>query len=224
MLTIDPLQPALDSFRRDWENRVGEVIAKMIAGDIEDLRASGLLDHAAEAGDAWPNASLLDAHARPFDLAGLVSRGPAIVSFYRGGWCPYCNLELRAWQNQLEEIRALGGTLVAISPELPDASLSTAEKNALAFPVLSDFGSELAAALGIRFSLSDKMRPFYERAGHDLPKRHGDGRWTLPMPATFVLEQGGRIASAFIEPDYRKRLDPAEAMAVLRALPDAKAA
>lgn len=211
-----PLQPELDTFRAGWETRVGETAARLIAGDIVDLRASGILDHAAKAGDRMPaTAKLRDAHGRPFDLAGLVKTKPVIVTFYRGGWCPYCNLELRAYQAMLADIHAAGAELVAVSPERPDHSLTTAEKNDLAFAVLSDIGGELASALGIRFMLSDAVRPFYEKAGHALPEHNGDGTWALPMPATFVVAKGGLIAAAFIEPDYRKRLDPSDAFAAL---------
>lgn len=138
-----------------------------------------------------------------------------IVTFYRGGWCPYCNLELRAYQQALPAIRAAGAELVAVSFERPDHALSTAEKNDLAFTVLSDTGGALASALGIRFTLSDTVRPFYEKAGHALPERNGDGSWALPMPATFVVERGGRIRAAFIEPDYRRRVDPRAALDML---------
>lgn len=210
------LQNELDAFRLGWEARVGETVARMIAGDIEDLRGSGILDRAAKAGDAFPvSTTLLDAHGRRFDLASLVAAGPLLVTFYRGGWCPYCNLELRAYQARLAEIRAAGVALVAVSPEMPDHSLTTAEKNDLAFPVLSDPGSALAAALGIRFTLSDTVRPFYEKAGHALPARHGDGAWALPMPATFLVAKGGLIRAAFVEPDYRRRVDPAQALGAL---------
>ena len=218
MTSPSSLQPALDSFKADWEARVGAQIAALIAGDIVSLRDSGALDRAAKPGDAFPDPGLTDALGRPFDLAALLAVRPAIVTFYRGGWCPYCNLELRAWQQALPELEAMGAALVAVSPELPDHSLNTAEKNALAYPVLSDTGGALAAALGIRFTLSDAVRPFYERAGHALPARHGDGEWALPMPATFVVAKGGRIAAAFVEPDYRKRTEPAEALAALRVL------
>ncbi len=212
------LQSELDSFRAGWEARVGEQIARLIAGDIDHLRATGILDRAAKAGDAFPKTTnLRDAHGRPFDLGALIAAKPVILTFYRGGWCPYCNLELRAYQALLREIHAAGAELVAVSPELPDHSLSTAEKNDLTFKVLSDIGSELAGSLGIRFTLSEAVRPFYEKAGHDLPGRNGDGTWSLPMPATFVIAQGGRIAAAFIEPDYRRRPDPKAALAVLAA-------
>jgi peroxiredoxin len=219
------LQSELDTFRKGWEERVGETIAQLISGDVEDLRGSGILDRTAKAGDQLPaTTNLIDPLNRPFDLAALAADKPLIVTFYRGGWCPYCNLELRAYQALLSDIRAAGGELVAVSPELPDHTLATAEKNDVAYTVLSDVGGALASALGIRFTLSDKVKPFYEKAGHALPDRNGDGTWALPMPATFVIERGGRIAEAFIEPDYRKRLDPKQALMALQSIGQRKAA
>jgi peroxiredoxin len=219
------LQTELDSFRAGWEARVGEQIAGLIGGDIEDLRATGILDRAAKAGDAFPaSANLRDAHGKAFDLRALIAAKPVILTFYRGGWCPYCNLELRAYQSLLADIHAAGAELVAVSPEIPDHSLTTTGKNDLTFTVLSDVGGELASALGIRFTLSDAVKPFYEKAGHALPDRNGDGAWALPMPATFVLEPGGRIVEAFIEPDYRMRLDPAKALEALLRITTRQAA
>lgn len=218
-MTNQTLQTELDAFRSSWEARVGEQIASLIGGDIESLRGSGILDRTARAGDVLPSATALrDAHDRPFDLAALVATKPVILTFYRGGWCPYCNLELRAYQALLGAIEAEGAALVAVSPEQPDHSLTTAQKNDLSFTVLSDVGGALASALGIRFTLSEAVKPFYQKAGHALPERNGDGTWALPMPATFVIETGGRIAAAFVEPDYRRRLDPDDALAALRAI------
>jgi peroxiredoxin len=220
-----PLQTEFDMFRAGWEARVGNQIVQLIGGDIENLRHSGILDRAAKAGDAFlATSNLRDAHNRPFDLKALIAAKPVILTFYRGGWCPYCNLELRAYQAILREIHAEGAELVAVSPELPDHTLTTTEKNDVSFTVLSDVGGELASALGIRFTLSDAVKPFYEKAGHALPERNGDGIWALPMPATFVVQRGGRIVEAFIEPDYRKRLDPQQALAALRESQVAKAA
>jgi peroxiredoxin len=219
-----PLQADLDARRSAWEARVGEDIARLIAGDIEDLRASGILDRAARPGDAFPLVpTLLDAQGAPFDLAALSARGPVIVTFYRGGWCPYCNRELRAFQAQLPAIRAAGAELVAISFEQPDHVRDTAMKNDLVFPVLTDAGGVLASALGIRFTLSEAVRPFYEKAGHALPERNGDGSWALPMPATYVVDRGGIIRAAFVEPDYRRRTDPTAALAALAGAPGAAA-
>jgi peroxiredoxin len=220
-----PLQTELDAFRAGWEARVGESIAHLIAGDIEDLRSTGILDRAAKAGEALPvTANLVDQHRKAFDLAALVAEKPVIITFYRGGWCPYCNFELRAYQALLADIHAAGAELVAVTPELPDHALTTAEKNDLSFTVLSDVGGAFASALGIRFTLSDAVRPFYEKAGHALPERNGDGIWALPMPATFIVSKGGVITAALIEPDYRKRPDPVEALQALHALKRTKAA
>lgn len=219
------LQNQLDAFRAGWETRVGGTVAALIASDIEALRGSGILDQVAKPGDLWPETGTpIDANAQPFDLSALIRKSTVVLTVYRGGWCPYCNLGLRAFQAQLGAIHDLGAELVAVSPELPDHSLTTAEKNDLAYPVLSDVGGALTEKLGIRYRLSDAVRPFYEKAGHALPDRNGDGEWALPIPATFVIERGGRIAAAFVEPDYRKRLDPVAALAALQRLVTADAA
>jgi peroxiredoxin len=213
------VQTQLDGFRISWEARVDETISALVRGDISDLHNSGILDRAAKVGDPWPTTqNLVDPHGKPLDLRVLIEQQNTIITFYRGGWCPYCNLELRAYQEMLEKIHQAGGTLVAVSPELPDHTLTTTEKNDLHYAVASDVGGVLARALGIRFTLSDSVRPFYEKAGHALPERNGDGVWALPMPATFVVERGGRIAASFIEPDYRKRMEPLEALNALRAI------
>nr|WP_246751927.1 peroxiredoxin-like family protein [Bradyrhizobium diazoefficiens] len=119
------------------------------------------------------------------DLSSLVAGRPLVVVFYRGGWCPYCNLELRAYQAWLSEIKELGARLVAVSPERPDHTSSTAAKNSLGFDVLSDAKGHLADALGIRFELSPQFRELYRKFGHDLPARNGDDAWSLPMPAVY---------------------------------------
>ncbi len=219
------LRNELNAFRVSWEARVGETIAALIAGDIEALHGSGILDRAIRPGDQWPaTGHLVDAFGQPFDLDALIRQKPVVLTVYRGGWCPYCNLELRAFQAQLGSIHQEGAELVAVSLERPDHSLTTAEKNDLTYPVLSDVGGVLAARLGIRFALSGAVKPFYEKAGHALPERNGDGEWALPIPATFVIERGGRIAAAFIEPDYRQRVDPREAILALQRLAQAEAA
>lgn len=218
------LQTELDTFRAAWSGRVDTAVAATIAADIEALRGSGILDRAARPGDRLPALTLPGADGAPVDLGALAAAGPLVITFYRGGWCPYCNIELRAYQQRLGAFNALGATLVAVSPERPDDSLDTAQKNGLAFPVLSDVKGRLADALGIRFRLTPEIVALYRRFGHDLPTRNGDGEWALPMPATFVVARGGTILAAFVDPDYRRRMDPEEALAALVAAATAKAA
>src|SRR6516162_3599735 len=214
------LQVELDAFKATWIGRVGPVVARMMVDDNASLLP--LAAKALKAGDTFPGVMLTDQLGRPIDLAELMVEGPLVVTFYRGGWCPYCNLELRAYQKALPAIERLGARLIAVSPETFDNVLTTAEKNDLAYTVLSDDRGRLADALGIRFELSAAVKDYFVKAGHDLPARNGDDCWSLPMPATYVVERGGRIALAFVDPDYRSRLEPAAAVAALRSLLDRK--
>lgn len=218
------LKSQLNSFQTSWKDRVGPETVALVTAANERLATSGLPGRMRKTGDSFPAATLPDATRQQVDLTVRLQQGPLIVSFYRGGWCPYCNLELRAYQALLEEIRAAGGDLVAISPERPDDALSTAEKNDLKFPVLSDVDGRLADALGIRFDLDDPIVELYRKFGHDLPVRNGDGRWSLPVPATYVVDRDGTILLAHVDPDYRNRLEPADAVAALRGLPARHAA
>ena len=210
------LQSELDTFKNAWLERVGPDTAKLV--DQDNLALQALAGNALRAGDRFPAIVLKNQMGEDLDLGELANIQPLVVTFYRGGWCPYCNLELRAYQKALPGIEALGARLVAITPETPDNSLSTAEKNDLSFSVLSDANGLLSEALGIRFELSPAIRALYQKFGHDLPARNCDDRWSLPMPATFVVEKGGVIAFAFVDPDYRRRLEPDAAIEVLRSL------
>jgi peroxiredoxin len=214
----ETLKSELESFRTEFMSKVPpEVREAMSRADLE-LAGSGIVENALKAGDQAPDFALPDAHGRTVRLSSLLKKGRVVLSFYRGGWCPYCNLELRALQQVLPELRQLNASLIAVSPQLPDASLSTAEKNALEFPVLSDTRSEVARAFGVAFDLAEELRPIYMRFGHALPDVNGDAQWLLPIPATYVIEQNGTIALAFIDVDYRKRLEPADILATLNAL------
>ena len=218
------LQTELDAFRSAWAERVGPGIVDTIRQDNEALAKSWIVDNALKAGDVFPGLSLPDQRGRQRDLKAMFTEAPLVVTFYRGGWCPYCSLELRAYQQALSEIERHGAKLVAVSPETPSNTLTTTEKNDLAFPVLSDVQGRLADALGIRFSLSQAIRDLYVKFGHDLPTHNGDGRWSLPIPATYVVAKGGRIALAHVDPDYRNRLEPQAALEALRKLQTSAAA
>jgi peroxiredoxin len=212
------LKADLDNFRSEFMGKVpAEIREAMTRADME-LAASGITQGAIKAGDRAPDFRLPEARGGYIRLRDLLAKGPVVVSFYRGGWCPYCNLELHALQNALPEIEQLGAQLVAISPQTPDESLSTAEKNELAFAVLSDFGSSTARAYGIAFDLAQELRPIYERFGHALPDKNGGDSWRLPIPATYVVDMDGAVVLAFVDVDYRNRLEPAEIVAALESL------
>jgi peroxiredoxin len=189
------------------------------AQTISDLVASGLSASALREGDVAPDFALPDTHGHVVALKALLDRGPVVISFYRGGWCPFCNLELRGLQRILPEIVQAKASLVAISPQLPDNSLSTEEKNQLTFPVLSDVGNIVAKCFGIVFTLPTALVQANKAIGRDLGEINGEaGAVQLPMPATFVLDKSGVIRLAFVEEDWSKRLDPDIVVDTLRGL------
>lgn len=190
----------------------------VMAQAAQELLERGVGKEALREGDRLPAATLLDAAGKEVSLGALVAEGPLVINYYRGAWCPYCNLELRAYQQLLPEIEALGGRLVAITPELPDHAVTASEKNALSFPVLSDVGLKLSEAMGLAFELPAALRELYGTFGMALDKLNGEDRWRLPIPATYVVGRDGVIVKAHVDPDYRTRMEPEEALKALRAL------
>jgi peroxiredoxin len=182
------------------------------------LKDSGLEYHSLKTGDLAPAFSLPDQRGETHRLAGYLEQGPVILSFYRGGWCPYCNMELNALQKLLPEIEQAGAKLVAVSPETPDNSLTTREKNALAFDILFDKGNELARSFGLVFELPLALRPIYQNLGLDIPGHNGDETFELPMPATYIIGSDGAIRYHFFDTDYTRRAEPGGVLAVLKTL------
>ncbi len=198
-------------------NKIPPEAMDIIVQSSAELDARGIGNSALIAGDTLPDATLIDANGMPISMASLLEKGPLIINFYRGGWCPYCNFELKAYQELLSEIQSLGGQLVAVTPEQPDNSLSTIEKNELKFPVLTDNGNAFAQALGLAFELPEKLQQVYAGFGLDLPGHNADTRWVLPIPATLVVKPDGEIMLSHVDRNYTKRLEPRDALAALKA-------
>lgn len=185
---------------------------------IKALRASFALERALGPDDRAPDFTLRGPRGRSIALANLLEAGAVVVTFYRGGWCPYCNMQLRAYQAVLTQITALGARLVAISPQRPDGSLSTAEANKLTFDVLSDIGNRVAHSFGLVWSLPEELRSALRSSNKALPDINGDDSWELPVPATYVIAREGGVALASIDVDYRNRLEPDAILAALGSL------
>jgi peroxiredoxin len=185
----------------------------------DELVASGAAGRALKAGDRAPAFTLHDADGRAWSSTGLLAKGPLVLTFYRGVWCPYCNLDLQALQEALPGLEALGAQLVAVSPQTASNSRKSARDNKLAFPILSDTGNEVAAAFGLRFELPGYLRDLYRDVfRNDLAVVNGEPSWTLPMPARYVIATDGTIAYAEVNPDYTNRPDPSELLPVLQGL------
>jgi peroxiredoxin len=201
------------------EDLIPKDALKLMDEATRELENSSLGDRSLKKGDLAPNFSLKDANGNVVVLSELLKEGPVVLAFYRGGWCPYCNIELRGLQKALPSIQAMGASLVAISPELPDNTLSTTEKNHLEFTVLSDIGNQVARSLGIAFELSTEMLHLYTEFEHELAVMNGEkGAKELPVPATFIISKTGVIEYAFVNADYTQRLDPEKILEILGGL------
>ncbi|MCH8686476.1 peroxiredoxin-like family protein [Pedomonas mirosovicensis] len=215
------LQAKLDAFKADFEagkppyNVPPSVIETMHRATAE-LIASGAAQRALKAGDKAPDFTLGDPDGNPVSSATLLAAGPLVVSFYRGVWCPYCNMELQALQAALPDFRALGANLVAISPQTPVNSRKSVRQNGLDFPILSDPRNDVAAAFGLRFELPAYLIELYQGLKNDLPAFNGDPSWTLPMPARYVIAQDGTILYAEVNPDYTRRPEPEDMLPAIR--------
>ena len=192
--------------------------AKIMDGAIEDLRKSTILAKALKTGDKMPSFSLPDVTKGTVVFDKLLAKGPLVVVFYRGGWCPYCNLQLRDLQKYLKEINGAGAELVAISPQTPDNSLSTAQKSELSFYVLSDADNKVAREFGLVFKLPDNLKEIYKEFGIDLAKSNASKEWELPLGATYIVTKDGKIAYSFLDADYKKRAETKEIVAFLKGL------
>lgn len=214
------LQDKLDAFKADFKagkppyNAPSEIHPIMERATAE-LIASGQAARAIKAGDRAPQFTLIDHEGSEISSTDLLARGPMIVSFYRGVWCPYCNIELQALNEALPKFQALGANVVAISPQTAVNSRKSVRTNNLAFPVLNDVGNETAAAFGLRFHLPDYLVELYKMLKNDLPAFNGDPSWTLPIPARYVIGRDSIVLYSEVNPDYTHRPDPAEMLPVL---------
>ncbi len=208
----------LQTQQESFLSRVHQDTQTVMQQATVDLEASGILEQTLKVGDTIPDFALPDATGQSVNIRDLLAQGPAVIAFYRGGWCPYCNLELKALQNALASIQETGATLVAISPETPDNSLTTQEKNVLTFPVLSDVDNQVARQFGLVFKLPMSLLPIYEKFGIDLVAYNGNDHYELPIPATYVVQSNGEIVYAFADVDYTKRAEPSEVVNTLKGL------
>jgi peroxiredoxin len=219
MSTVTPstsLTAATVELRAGLRDQLGGEILSVYDRDAEALAAGDTFAGALRAGDGAPPFRLADARGGAVALADLLAGGPVVLVFYRGAWCPYCNLQLAAFQSALADIRAAGATLVAVSPQTPDQSLTVAERHALEFPVLSDPGNAVARDYGLVFTQSEAATTTSRGLGIELPAFNGDDSHTLPAASTFVIGTDGVIRFAAVSGDYRWRVGPDEVLAALR--------
>jgi peroxiredoxin len=211
-------QSELDRFRQHFESRAGSVVSALINSATLEIKSGARIDLAMGIGKTFPAArSLVDTDGKKFDLRKVLQESPTLLLFYRGNWCPYCKLTLRAFQAVLPDIERAGYKLFAISPELPEHAASLAEKHFITFPLLSDRDGKLIQTLGIGYELPENLKPLFEKGGHALPEHNGTDSWLLPLTSIFAIEPPGIVRDRVIAPDHTQR---GVLMSVLNQLQD----
>jgi peroxiredoxin len=212
------LKDEIDAYNAAKQEKVpGEILATM-AQATEELKRSGIEDRALKTGDTMPDFELPNQHGERRRLSDYLGKSPVVLNIYRGGWCPYCNMEMKALHDALPEIESRGARLVGLAPETPDKAMSTAERHGIAIDILSDAGNKVAEQLGLVFELPQALRPLCEKFGTDLIAYNGDDSFKLPVPATYIIGQDGVILYDFVNADYTVRLEPSEIVAKLAEL------
>lgn len=212
------LNAELRTFYEARQQQIPAEIRQIMQRAGRELADSGQAERALTVGAQAPRFSLPSATGQTLALDDLLVDGPVVLSFYRGAWCPYCNIALRSLQQHHEAITARGAHLVAVSPQIPDESLTLTEKHDLAFDVLSDIGSDTAKQYGLAFDLPDDLAAVYDKLGFDLQRVNDGHPRTLPLPATYVIDRDGVIRWVFVNADYTTRAEPADILAALDAL------
>jgi len=214
-----PVEAALRAKAEESARRAPPDVTEIGKKGIEEVAASGILQTALNVGGTMKPFTLGDAEGRQVSSAELLAKGPIVVVFYRGAWCPYCNLYLHAWQRYLPELAKRKATLVAISGEPPDRTAQVVQKTGATFTVLSDPAYRVARQFGVVYEVPAGVAGLMASHGLDLPKYYGTGKAELPLSATYVVGREGKVTYAFLDADYKKRAEPADVLAALDRMP-----
>ena len=204
---MNNLANQIENFNQELAKQVPQEVLEAFGKSIADLKTKNIEQNSIKVGEIMPAFSLLNAKIETINSNEILKQGKMIVAFYRGSWCPYCNLELKALQDNLSKFQDKKTTLVAISPQSPDNSLTIVEKQNLTFEVLSDTDNEFAKKLGIVFELQDFVLPYYDALGIDLVAFNKNKENNLPVPAVFVVDTNGKILYKFVDTNYMNRID-----------------
>lgn len=211
------LQEKLDAKKSAFEQSADPQKINDYEEGIDLVRESGVLERALNVGDSAPDFTLPDAAGRDVNLADLLADGPVVMIWYRGEWCPYCNIQLEDIQSHIDAFKDAGAQVVAISPETPDRGWALADRMAIDFHVLSDVKSAVGKKYGVVYKLPPKIAGYYQDA-FDLHGKNADDSNLLPLAAAYVIDQSGKITYAFLDADYRKRAETMRLLDEVKAL------
>ena len=212
---MDALTQNIEQLNKELFSQLPQGVLEAFGRSIEDLKTRNIEEKSIQVGQRFPEFSLPNALGKPINSKEMLKHGKMVLAFYRGSWCPYCNLELKALQDNLHRIQEKNAVLAAISPQSPDHSLTMVEKLDLKFEVLTDVNNDFAEELGIAFQLQDFVLPHYQDLGINLPDFNRNEDHTLPVPAVFVINENGQIAYRFLDVNYMNRMDMEELIQAL---------
>ena len=207
----------LDRFVKQYLETAPDEVQKDFSRGINELSDSGILDNATNVGEYAPEFDLPNAIGEQISLYDSLQKGPVVLVWYRGGWCPYCNLQLQHIQSKLSEIHAAGGQVIAISPELPDMTMTTKERHMLEFQVLSDIDNKVADKYKLAYTVPNYVVDHYDLSVK-LNDHNGNESNRLPLAVTYVINTDGKVEYAFLDADYKNRATPEEIISVLKSL------
>jgi peroxiredoxin len=215
---MDRLNDQLLAFKSRFLAELPDDLRQLSNSGLASMKASEVLRTAIGVGHLAPDFCLPSATAGSVGLHDTLDHGPVILSFFRGDWCPYCSMELMAYQKILPRLHQLGASVLAVSP-LPKERLAQASRQqGLGFPLLSDANNAVARAYGLAIDLPDALRRFLTQLGLNLPQINGNDDWVLPVPATYVIAPSRDISLAYLDVDYSQRLEPIDALLEVKRL------
>lgn len=209
------LKDALNEYKNAVKEKVPADVWQKMTEATEALNKADLAKNALKSGASFPDFTLNNQHGVAKRFSDYLQSGPVILNIYRGGWCPYCNLEMKAFHDILPEIKARGAQLIGMSPETPDHAKDTAAKAGIEIDILSDVGNSVSRQLGLVFTLAENLKPIYQQFGIDIPAFNGDSSFTLPLPATYLIDKTGKVLYHFIDVDYTLRQEPKELLSFI---------
>lgn len=209
------LKEDLGAFAQQLSQNVPQEVLQTMGDEIGKMINSGITEQALQKGQKGINFTLNDSDGNATSLDTLLQKGPVILSFNRGNWCPFCNIEFKALQNSLPEINSANASLVVISPQLPEKSKTLKAENGFDFPILYDKNNEVADKYGLKFTLSAPLRPIHLAFDMDIPAHNGNDSYELSVPATYVIGTDGTILYSYINPNWMERGEPSDFLQTL---------
>lgn len=204
---MENLKQQIDELNENLAKQLPKEVLELFGKSIQDLKVKNIEGRSIGTGEMFPDFSLPNTNDEVVELNKLLQNGKVIIAFFRGSWCPYCNLELKALQNNLKRIKDKNVTLVAISPQTSNYSEEFKTNHNLDFELLTDKNNSLAKQLGIAFELQNYVIPIYHSMGIELSAYNGNANNELPVPVIFVLDTNARITYRFVDTNYMNRID-----------------